>query len=358
MSVGGGRRGCRPGAQTAGGSALFVSTRCGRLPRPLAPSHPSWHLFCLPGDLRAAPLLQGPDPLLPGSRRPGRLYALWLSLGLGLAPLACTRWGFRSVWGVTSTIFIGERGGSTATRKQATPRCPAAGGSIVHDWAPSVWRPPAAGSPHPFSKGSEKGVTFAAVAMFEPLHHSGGSRGRALRTPAGGNKVMRGSCSGWPRGCRSQPENPYLSGSHVLARARPHPPHPRRPQLVSWYCAGCPGGRGTQGLAKAPNCEVCSWRQGQWEEKGACDLWHHPWSWYPWALEWHRQGSRAEKTSLSWALGGLRGLGEQATPPEDQAWGSPGSRGCTLVTVSGSPGGCVPQGEVTTCNRCCLFKIT
>lgn len=97
MSVGGGRRGCRPGARTAGGSALFVSTRCGRLPRPLAPSHPSWHLFCLPGGLRAAPPLQGSDPLLPGSRRPGRLYALWLSLGLGLAPLVCTRWGFRCV---------------------------------------------------------------------------------------------------------------------------------------------------------------------------------------------------------------------------------------------------------------------
>lgn len=220
--------------------------------------------------------------------------------------------------------------------------------------------PPAAGSPHPFSRGAEKAVSFAGAAMSEPLHHSGGSRGRALRRPAGGHKVTRGSCSWWLRGCRSQPENLCLSGSSVLPDhgPGPHPPHSRRPQLVPWYCAGCPGGRGTQGLAKAPNCEVCSWQQGRWEEKGACDLWHHPWSWYLWALEWHRRESRAEKTSLSWALGGLRGLGEQAPPPADQPWGFPGSRGCTLLAVSGSPGGCMPQGQVTTCNRCCLFKIT
>lgn len=33
-------------------------------------------------------------------------------------------------------------------------------------------------------------------------------------------------------------------------------------------------------------------------------------------------GSRAEKTSLSWALEGLRGLGEQATPLKTSPGGS------------------------------------
>lgn len=122
-------------------------------------------------------------------------------------------------------------------------------------------------------------MTFAGAAVFEPLHHRGGSRG--LRRPAG-DKVVRGSCGWWPGGCRSHPENLYLSGSSARPDHSPGPYGGKRPashaSSPSTPPAGCPAAVPGLQLGLGPRdwlrlqTAVCSWRQGQWGEKGHCDL--------------------------------------------------------------------------------------
>lgn len=159
------------------------------------------------------------------------------------------------------------------------------------------------------------------------------------------------------RGCGSHPENHSLSGSS----ARPdHSPGPwwKRPASHSsspaMPAAGCPGAAPGQqwGLGPRdwlrPQTEVCSWQQGQWEEKGDCDL---------------PPGGADVSVSLGVAQRGVSGR-------EDEC---PGGAGRPLLQTS--PGGSrapgaapwslsleAPEtaghGEVITRNRCCTVKIT